>query len=447
MFKQDELNIVSADSDVDLDEELYRLLEDYEFQWSTSYQIEQCVSGCFSSVQYTIGKIILLTVLQRLIISTVFPSSAKHLSCIFLGSLVLFDWIPRTNTLMTFFPFSFCFALILLSTSKSKGFVVTCACIVSVLIMQSLMSAAEFVAIRGIIMVLTMKLSSLAFDTAGTAGAANAIPFLAYLINPATIIFGPFYSIRDFEDTLQCKSVKEEVVNILWGIAVLFLAFLMLIYSSCSPIVFDGVAVFGDYFTAQSFRTSHYFVCFLSQGLITISGLRISTCSPLSVELPRSLVEVVVGWNISMHRYLRSYVYLKFAFLGAAASIFISFAISSLMHGLNFQISAVLLSLGFVCYFENKLRNRISKRFSMCVRARPCKNCEHQRGWACWQTILINLLFFVHSVYQLIYLGAPFDGEGASEGYTYHHTLSVWKRHHYAAHWISFGVALASICI
>lgn len=121
---------------------------------------------------------------------------------------------------------------------------------------------------------------------------------------------------------------QEELSSFMAGTALILIAFCLLIYSSCVTIVVPYGSVFTDYFIAQSFRTSHYFVSFLSQGecahrlsldiqslhlfvilfigLLTLSGLRLSVCSPLSVEFPRSLVEVVVAWNIPMHRYLHS---------------------------------------------------------------------------------------------------------------------------------------------
>ncbi|KAK6758860.1 hypothetical protein RB195_016220 [Necator americanus] len=297
-----------------------------------------------------------------------------------------------------------------------KGFTITSACIVSTLLLQFYFSPSEFVAVRGILMILAMKISSLAFDKGPSARLADLGTFLAYLFNPATLIFGPFHTFSDFEKTLCRRSLKEELSFCVSGIALIFIALCLLIYSSCVTLIVPSESVFADYFTAQSFRTSHYFVSFLSQGLLSLSGMHLSTCSPTSVEFPRSLVDVVVAWNIPMHRYLHSYIYQNLIVFGPATCVFAAFAVSSLLHGFNFQISAVLLSLGFVCFFENKIRNRLSNRFSMCVRARPCKNCQHKRGWNSWQTMLVNVLFFVHAVYQLIYLGAPFDDQGASEG-------------------------------
>ncbi|VDM73831.1 unnamed protein product [Strongylus vulgaris] len=209
MSKESELDIAFDNfADLDLDDEVYRFLEGYENQWSASYQVGQCVSGCFSSVQHTIGKVVFLTILQRLIGLTGLATSVKHFSCISLGALVLVDWIPRNEILLAFLPFLICLLLVLLSSSNSKGFLVTFTCISSILLLQHFMSAEEFVAIRGILMVLTMKISSLAFDMAGSVQLANAVPMLAYLVNPGTLVFGPFHAFQEFEKTLIRKPIK-----------------------------------------------------------------------------------------------------------------------------------------------------------------------------------------------------------------------------------------------
>ena len=68
------------------------------------------------------------------------------------------------------------------------------------------------------------------------------------------------------------------------------------------------------YRDALSFRTSHYFVSFLSEATALASGIdssstgewHVTVTRPLNVELPRSLVEVVVNWNMPMHSFLRT---------------------------------------------------------------------------------------------------------------------------------------------
>ncbi|KAL6743544.1 hypothetical protein Aduo_016571 [Ancylostoma duodenale] len=249
---------------------------------------------------------------------------------------------------------AFCLVLlVVLSASQLKGFTITCACIASIVLFQYFTSASEFVAVRGVVMVLSMKISSLAFDKRDSAGVADVIPFCAYLANPATLIFGPFHTFQEFETTLNRKAPQEELLSFLYGTVLVVIAICLLIYSSCMTIVVPEDSVFTDYFTAQSFRTSHYFVSFLSQGLLALSGLRLAVCSPLSVEFPRSLVEVVITWNIPMHRYLHSYVYVNVIPYGTAAAIFASFAISSLLHRYEIEYQTVFRYVRVLVVAEN----------------------------------------------------------------------------------------------
>lgn len=416
-------------------------------QWSTAYQIGQCVSGCLSSVQYTIGKLLLVTFIQRLITLLNFPILIKHISCIFLGLIILPDWIQRGDLQVTVTAGIPVVALFLLFTPlPCKGVSAMLACISSIICVQYLIPAQDFLSIRGILMIFAMKVISLAFDKGSNFSACDVVPILSYLFSPSTMVFGPFHTFDGYMKSFNGRTIKEELHSIFLSATLVGVAFCFLAYSSCLPIIVPEGSILTDYVVAQSFRTSHYFICVLSQGLALLSGMRLSICSPFAVEVPRSLVEVVVAWNVPMHNFLHSYVYVQFTTLGTAAAILSSFAISSLLHGFNFQISAVLLSLGFACYFENKLRNRMSSCFSICVRARPCRNCNHEMKSSCWQTMFLNALFFAAAVYQLVYLGAPFDGEGAEVGYEWSHTIATWRRHGFLGHGITAALAVLSLC-
>ena len=73
------------------------------------------------------------------------------------------------------------------------------------------------------------------------------------------------------------------------------------------------------YRDAMSFRCSHYFVSFLSQASAVTAGFgfrpadevnprsrwEIAVTEPHNIEVPRSLVDVVVSWNIPMHKWLK----------------------------------------------------------------------------------------------------------------------------------------------
>ena len=67
-------------------------------------------------------------------------------------------------------------------------------------------------------------------------------------------------------------------------------------------------------------RASHYFVSFLSEASAVASGFgykspdatsmrsrwEMPVTEPHNIEVPRSMVEVVVSWNIPMHKWLKT---------------------------------------------------------------------------------------------------------------------------------------------
>lgn len=54
------------------------------------------------------------------------------------------------------------------------------------------------------------------------------------------------------------------------------------------------------------FRTSHYFVMLMSEAFLLAAGKKMDTLvRPDRIEIPRSLVEVVVYWNVPMHKWLK----------------------------------------------------------------------------------------------------------------------------------------------
>ena len=73
------------------------------------------------------------------------------------------------------------------------------------------------------------------------------------------------------------------------------------------------------YRDAMSFRASHYFVSFISEASAVACGFgcqrslapqgvtkwEVPVAEPHNIEVPRSLVEVVVSWNKPMHQWLK----------------------------------------------------------------------------------------------------------------------------------------------
>lgn len=92
---------------------------------------------------------------------------------------------------------------------------------------------------------------------------------------------------------------------------------LCVLYSTCFiDLMPKEPEILDDYAAAQSYRFSHYFVCYISLSTVILSGMPIAyqTTKAMAIEFPRSLGEVVVYWNCSMHEFLhkcrlRSLVY------------------------------------------------------------------------------------------------------------------------------------------
>ena len=219
------------------------------------------------------------------------------------------------------------------------------------------------------------------------------------------------------------------------------------------------------YRDALSFRTSHYFVSFLSEATALASGIdssstgdwHVTVTRPLNVELPRSLVEVVVNWNMPMHSFLRTckVVGLSMDFdcngclsrpldvfkvarpYGTFLAIFATYSVSALLHGLNFQLAAVLLSLGFYTYTEHVTRWKLAAIFSACIGARKCgPQCGHRWQQTHWAVKLANIGFALLAMFHLAYLGLMFDSsKQQEEGYSYWHVLAKWRWLNFASHW------------
>lgn len=237
------------------------------------------------------------------------------------------------------------------------------------------------------------------------------------------------------------------------------------------------------YREALSFRASHYFISYASGGLALLGGFSSSTATvtkPWTVELPRSLVQVVVNWNIPMHNWLktcRQLVILITKFrkllispaitwkifhiadvfrqsrerLGKFGAVLLTYAASSLLHGLNFQLAAVLLSLGFYTYVEYQLRQELAHAFNACIAAKQCNGhkCTHRRtAENCWWVVAINISFSALAIFHLAYLGLMFDtSEQQETGYSYTHAVERWSSLSFASHWVVLATYLAYFMI
>lgn len=138
---------------------------------------------------------------------------------------------------------------------------------------------------------------------------------------------------------------------------------------------------------------------------------------------------------------------------GIFVAIFSTYIISALLHGINFQLAAVLLSLGIYTYVEYKLRQKLSIIYDACIGANSCKattatstlslsnnivNCSHYYKWNNPYVIIINGFFCILAIIHLAYLGVMFEASTniQEQGFSYDHTLKKWSSLDYGSHWI-----------
>jgi len=275
--------------------------------------------------------------------------------------------------------------------------------------------------------------------------------FAGYCLCPGTVILGPWVSFKEYSNIF-----KEPRWNITWLVKILFtmmFAFMFLTISTCwNPwlIPDSGWKWWLAYRDAMSFRASHYFVSFMSEASAIAAGFgghlvgtqllwHYTVTQPHNIEVPRSLVEVVVSWNLPMHRWLKQYVFKQTrSRLGPGPAVVMTYVASTLLHGLSGQLAAVLLSLGFYTWVEHSLREKLSNIMDASIGARRETDCrkKHREGSA-W-VILVNLLFGLLSMFHLAYLGVMFDQSSPEQvtGYSWSHTMAKWKRLDFTSHWV-----------
>ncbi|XP_052897000.1 protein-serine O-palmitoleoyltransferase porcupine [Anopheles moucheti] len=312
--------------------------------------------------------------------------------------------------------------------------------------------------IRGTQMILLMKTLSLAFDTEETQNLRdqlNVLSYTGYILCPANVVLGPWISFNDYLSIWKPSSpafgqngssgqrIRIHVTRILLS-ALLAVGFL--ITSNCmidyllAPIAsWKWVRAYGR---ALSFRTSHYFIAYLSQCTMIAAAVDWNpVSSPLAVEFPRSLVQVVTAWNIPMHLWLKRYIFrtTKRPF-GTAAAIAITYIISSLLHGLHYRLWITLLTIGSWTFVEHEIRKKLATIYSACVLVGKCPGActVHQHRSKSVLCIVINALFFTLNTFNLIYLGCIFETtEGPPEEADHDKSMfGRWAELNYTSHWL-----------
>ncbi len=170
-----------------------------------------------------------------------------------------------------------------------------------------------------------------------------------------------------------------------------------------------------------------------------------SIVKPFQIELPHSLVDVVVNWNLPMHYWLKIYIYMPMKQqYGHFSSILVTYLASALLHGFNFQLSIVLFSIGLFAYVEYGFRRKLATILDACVAARSCplrSSCD-KHTYTYWHplTIIVNIFLCLLSLWHLTYLGQLFDGSSQETiGYSWQHVIDKWAKLNFASHLVVIG--------
>lgn len=124
--------------------------------------------------------------------------------------------------------------------------------------------------------------------------------------------------------------------------------------------------------------------------------------------------------------------------------IIATYIVSSLLHGFNFQVASVLLTLGCLTFLEFKTREKLAAIYNCCSLSRPCPkslsgNNRCLNGHSNDYKIIgitINMLFWILSIVHLAYLGSTFDGKEDSA--SVNNVVSVWSELGFYSHIIGF---------
>ncbi|XP_076636374.1 protein-serine O-palmitoleoyltransferase por isoform X1 [Colletes latitarsis] len=301
--------------------------------------------------------------------------------------------------------------------------------------------------IRSVVLTMAMKTISIAIDKLNSNDLPNIFSYMGYTFCGVTCLFGPWISYKDYISIRYLNN--QDKWWIMYTVQYAFLSFLFLTMSNCWTqwMVMDNswkwLLAYRD---ALSFRTSHYFISYIASTVLLLGGFpHVLTVivKPLKVEFPRSLVQVVICWNVPMHFWLKTYIFRpSINYVGKFGAVTMTYLTSALLHGLNFQLAAVLLSLGLYTYVEYQLRSMLANIFDACVAAKQCaKNkCSHAYNTQnSWWVFLTNMMFSGLSVFHLAYLGLMFDTSELQEtGYNYIHTIEKWSQLGFASHWVMF---------
>ena len=456
-------------------------LQDYYAEAQKDYSVyQECAVPVLTQSVHQMWQLLFFCLLLRFLCRTGVPRSVVHIGSVVFGLLSLWkfyewDMVYTLLPVFLFVPFFY------LRTMRRGLFLCGLTTVYLVACEFYVLDAVKWNKIKGSVMIIMMKLISVVFDMENglTHVPSGLLELFGYLFNPASVIFGPFITYKDY--MMLFHGYYSLSLAWAWGcVRSVVLCAVCLVWSSCGPSNYlrslSTYAPFLDdnkwwqaYQDAQAFRFSHYFVSYFSESACLISGITTETsigekerdddenkeCPretsmtpnwtyPVAnlkpVELPGSLVDVVTNWNLPMHYWLKTYIYKTTRGRGMFVAVLATYIASSILHGMNVQLSAVLLTIGIFAYIEGFIRHVLASIFSACIEARVCRNCTHVYKRGSFWVAVVNLAFAFLAVWNLAYLGCMFDNSPEEEaGYSWRHIHRKWTSFSYVNHAVMLG--------
>lgn len=444
------------------------LLYEHEYIEETSQEVwEHCVIPSTASIFHILYKILIVNLLFGIVISTISaPKTVLHIYFAASGIYLISNLESNVGKCLIFIFFTSSYIILrigsyiqdqyyptkknngnkirYLSTSKVVKYTLI---LILVLCQYFLLKSETWMEIRGVIMVFSMKLISIAEDVErGVIKYPSYLKYYAYICCGANVMFGPWISFQEYEAMFHQPTKK----NIWWifGIArALLISMFFLMVSNCWSMYFipeDSNRWLTSYREAFSFRASHYFISFLSEASMLAAGYKntkiwhepkkwhFEIADPLKIEFPSALAVVVTTWNKPMHDFLKKYVYRSWLPSGKFYGILATFVISSFLHGFEFKVSVVLILIGIFSYLQFTSRDYFAKAFSCCIRVYPCKNiCSHRFKRNSIVSWLCRLVFSFTTIVHLVYLGMLMDPSTDETG-----IFEKWKQLYFVSFWI-----------
>lgn len=114
-----------------------------------------------------------------------------------------------------------------------------------------------------------------------------------------------------------------------------------------------------------------------------------------------------------------------------------TYTVSSLLHGINLPIAAVLMSLGVYTYAEYSIRQKLSSTLNACVAARPCPTVctKHMHTARLLPVAVFNWFWSALAIFHLAYLGCIIDTSDSPAAFP--KVFEKWSNVHYISHWVT----------